>query len=429
MNEKMKDVTCLAEGQVFPANFDEVGININELIVGPTGCGKTYSVTIPRILHTYNSSLVVPIAKKAVREKCASLLKERGYKVTNLDFTHPEKCEVGYDPMDYIRSDVDVVQTARNLIDMAGTKNRSGNPDPYWNDSATSVLAAFIALVRLQAEWAKRKPSFADVLDKYRGMIVKEKNGHFSSSMDEEFIEAEYECPGCQAVELWKTISGLSMKTASCILSILNNALDKIFSDKIVMMARKRNRVSFKELGEKKTVIFVTTSPVNTTLKNYVNLMYADMFRTLFEAAEENADNCLKVPVHIICDDFACGSTINDFEEYISIFRAAGISVTLLLQSESQLSGMYGPIAATTIVNNCDTYVYMGGADLETCERVARKLNKPLEHVLNMPLEQVIVFRRGAVPAVSRRYQVMEDPIYLEMMKEKQEPGRYAEAV
>ena len=82
------------------------------------------------------------------------------------------------------------------------------------------------------------------------------------------------------------------------------------------------------------------------------------MFRTLFEAAEENADNCLKVPVHIICDDFACGSTINDFEEYISIFRAAGISVTLLLQSESQLSGMYGPIAATTIVNNCDTYVY-----------------------------------------------------------------------
>ena len=48
---------------------------------------------------------------------------------------------------------------------------------------------------------------------------------------------------------------------------------------------------------------------------------------------------------------------------------------------------------------------------------------------MNMPLEQVIVFRRGAVPVVSRRYQVMEDPIYLEMMKEKQEPGRYAEAV
>ena len=200
---------------------------------------------------------------------------------------------------------------------------------------------------------------------------------------------------------MWKTIDGLSMKTASCILSIVNNAMDKIFSENIVAMARKKNRISFKELGEKRTAVFVTTSPVNSTLKNYINLMYADMFRTLFKTAEENENNTLAVPVHIICDDFACGSTIEDFEEYISIFRAAGISVTLLLQSESQLSGMYGPTAATTIINNCDTYVYMGGRDLETCEHVARKLNKPLVSVLNMPLEQVVVFRRGAEPLIS----------------------------
>lgn len=427
MQEKMKDLTCLAEGQVFPASFEETGINLNELIIGPTGCGKTYSVSIPRILHTYNSSLVVPIAKKAVREKCAALLKKRGYNVIDLDFTHPEKCEVGYDSMDYIRTEADVVQTARNLIGLSVSATKTGVPDPYWNDSATSVLAAIIALVRLQAADAKRKPSFADVVDKYRNMIVKEKNGHFTCSLDCEFDEIEYYHPGCQASELWKTIANLSMKTASCILSIVNNAMDKIFSENIVAMARKSERVSFKELGEKKTAIFVITSPVNTTLKNYVNLMYADMFRTLFETAEEKDNNCLDVPVHIICDDFACGSTINDFEEYISIFRAAGISVTLLLQSESQLSGMYGPVAATTIINNCDTYVYMGGRDLETCEHVARKLNKPLVQVMNMPLEQVIVFRRGGGPEVSRRYQVFDDPIYQEIMDMNKE--KYPEAV
>lgn len=416
---KEKDLTCLAAGQVFPASFEETGINMNELIIGPTGCGKTYSVTIPRLLHTYNKSLVVPIAKRAVREKCATLLKKRGYNVINLDFTHPEKCEVGYDPMDYIRNDVDIVQTAKNLISMTVSKTQSGVPDPYWNDSATSVLAAIIALAREKASEAKRKPSFADVVDMYRNMIVKERNGHFTCSLDCEFEELEYFKPGNQACELWRTISGLSMKTASCIISIVNNAMDKIFTENIVAMARKEKRVSFKELGEKKTAVFVVTSPVNTTLQNYVNLMYADMFRTLFETAEENDDNCLDVPVHIICDDFACGSRINAFEEYISIFRAAGISVTLLLQSESQLAGMYGPVAATTIINNCDTYVYMGGRDLETCEHVARKMNWQVTKVLNMPLEQVVVFRRGAEPVISRRYQVFDDPIYQEMEKER----------
>lgn len=60
---------------------------------------------------------------------------------------------------------------------MTVSKTQSGVPDPYWNDSATSVLAAIIALAREKAFEAKRKPSFADVVDMYRNMIVKERNG------------------------------------------------------------------------------------------------------------------------------------------------------------------------------------------------------------------------------------------------------------
>ena len=43
------------------------------------------------------------------------------------------------------------------------------------------------------------------------------------------------------------------------------------------------------------------------------------------------------------------------------------ISVSILLQSESQLRAMYGPEDAETIINNCDRYIYMGGMDLTTC--------------------------------------------------------------
>jgi hypothetical protein len=75
---------------------------------------------------------------------------------------------------------------------------------------------------------------------------------------------------------------------------------------------------------------------------------------------------------------------------------------------------MYGEEGATTIIDNCDTYVYMGGMDLKTCENVSRRVNRTLDSVLSMPLEQVIVFRRGNNPVMARRYQTLEDSVYKE---------------
>ena len=41
----MKNLTCLADGYVFPTDLEVTGINANEIIVGPTRCGKT---AVPR---------------------------------------------------------------------------------------------------------------------------------------------------------------------------------------------------------------------------------------------------------------------------------------------------------------------------------------------------------------------------------------------
>ena len=416
----MADMTCLAEGIVFPADPRVTGLNLNEIVVGPTGCGKSFSNAYSRLLHTTQSSVVVPVAKRAILDLFSDMFRERGYRVVVLDFAHPERCTVGYDPMDYIRTPEEVVQTARNLVGGEPSRSRNGEMDPYWNDSATSVLAAEIALVRQWAQDEKRKPCFADVIRLHRSMKIDPKENLLKTNLDRLFDRAEEKHPGNQASELWRTIRDLAPRTASCILSIVNNAIDKIFSENVIAMTRKDRRVSFRRLGERKTALFIVTSPMNRSLNNLVNLMYADMFRVLFETAEGRESGSLKVPVHIICDDFACGSRIRDFEDYISIFRAAGISVTMLLQSESQLSSMYGNTAATTIINNCDTYVYMGGMDIETCGNVSKRMNKPLEKVMSMPLEQVVVFRRGSQPTVARRYQTMDDPVFQELLKKRQ---------
>ena len=36
----IRDLTCIAENMVFPADSEKTGINLNEIIVGATGCGR-----------------------------------------------------------------------------------------------------------------------------------------------------------------------------------------------------------------------------------------------------------------------------------------------------------------------------------------------------------------------------------------------------
>lgn len=159
-------------------------------------------------------------------------------------------------------------------------------------------------------------------------------------------------------------------------------------------------------------MLFVSSSAVNPALHCFINMFYAQAFKTLFEYAESLPSSRLPIPVHVLCDDFATGSRILNFPEYISIFREKQISVTLLVQSESQLESMYGSEDATTIINNCDTYLYMGGMDLKTGRSISERLNAPLEEVLYMPIGQEYVFRRGQRPIITTRYDILQNEMY-----------------
>lgn len=264
----------------------------------------------------------------------------------------------------------------------------------------------------------KDNATFADVLEMHDSLTMDESGSMLKTSLDEKFLYITLKDQNCFAVSCWKSFKNLPIKTAGCVFGTLNTTIDTIFSPELRKMIATKKKVDFEKLATKKTILFVITSAVNPAIHCFVNMFYAQAFKQLFEYAENRPDGVLPIPVHVLCDDFATGSRVLNFREYISIFREKGISVTLLLQSESQLEQMYGSDNATTIINNCDSYIYMGGMDLRTAHNISLRLNAPLDEVLYMPIGQEVLFRRGQRPIITQRYDIQKNEVYQKVTKD-----------
>lgn len=403
----MTDKMILGEGVIYSTDCSQTGLNNNVLVCGSSGCGKTMSITEARLLETFHSSVIATVTKRRIVDKYKLVFRRRGYIVEDLNFINPSESDVAYDPLEYVDSYADIRFLAESIVRADPQKDKS-NADPYWDHAAISLLSAEIAYIMMTEEDA----TFNDVLELHDRITIEERSDRMETSLDILFEILEKTNPGSFAVSCWRSFRQLPIKTASCVFGTLNTTIDTIFSPELRAMIARKKKVDFEKLANRKTILFISTSAVNPALHNFINMFYAQAFKQLFEFAESRLSGRLPIPVHVVCDDFATGSRILNFPEYISIFREKGVSVTLLVQSESQIESIYSPEDATTIINNCDTYLYMGGMDLTTARHISERLNAPLEDVLSMPVGQEFIFRRGQKPIATKRYDILQNEMY-----------------
>jgi len=406
MNE---DRMILGDGEncVYSSDSEVTGLNNNVLVIGTSGCGKTVSIIEPRFLETFSKSLIATVTKRRIVRKYTPVMQRRGYRIWDLNFVNPSQSNVGFDPVQHISSFADITFLARSIV-LANPRKMRSNADPFWDDGAVSLLSAEIACVLM----TKDDPTFGDVLDFHNNLSFEERCGVIATNYDDIFEYLEKKDSSCFAVNCWKSFKQLPVKTAGCVFSSLNTTIDSIFTPELREMFSMRQTVDFERLASEKTVLFVTSSPVNPSLNYFISLFYGTAFKELFEFAEEQPDGRLPVPVDVLADDFAVGCSINLFDELISVFREKNLSATILIQSESQLSSIYGESKATTIINNCDTIVYLGSMDLNTGRNISLRASRPLEDILYLPIGSEILFRRGQKPIFTKRYNIMENELY-----------------
>lgn len=401
------------ERAYFSTDSRMTGCNNNYLIVGGSGSGKTESIAKPMIYNTLNSNLVVVCTKKKIMEYAINDLQQKGYTCQVLNFVNPKESQYGYDPLQACQCAGDIRDLANTI--MVATNHNGVAKDAFWDNSAESMIALILEVVSCHTK-SKSMDTAMELIDTFRfvGFESEWKIDEADDDLDE--IEEKMTVyPLHNLLEMaceenkrwkaaWKSFNDLPNDTGGCVANCTQEPIAKIFNDEIRAVMKRQPQFNFAELLKPKTAVIVYVSPVNKAHNTFISIFYQQLFKTLFEKAEERDNGKLPYPVQIICDDFATGCKVPNFQELISIFREKRIGVTLLIQSESQLDAMYERKNAITIVNNCDTYVYLGGMDLNTCESISKRINIPCNEVLNMPIGKEYIFRRGQEPIITERY-------------------------
>lgn len=373
----------------------KTGLNNNDLIVGVSGSGKTGGYVIPNIERCKESMVVADTKGNLYKRHCKKLKKE-GYKVYLLDFVNMEN-SCSYNPLDYIRpgkkpntfKQQDILTIARAMCpDIA-------KDDPFWDESARMVLASLIAFVK--EALPKEEQNLVSVCKLFK--LLGGGRGA-NKEFEQIFSELEAEYKDSFAVKKYKGYNKVleSERTWGCICQFVSRSVDIYDLEEAKTMFDGKGDFHISQLGEQKTAVFVNISDTDRAFDSLINVFYTQLLHELCAVADRTEEGCLKVPVRIILDDFATNVYIPDFDKIISVIRSRGVSVSLILQSISQLETLYTPAQAKTIINGCDHLLYLGGQDVDTAQYIAIKANRTTENILNMKLNDAYLFSRGELP-------------------------------
>ena len=103
--------------------------------------------------------------------------------------------------------------------------------------------------------------------------------------------------------------------------------------------------------------------------------MYSHLFNLLCDKADDVYEG--RLPIHVSCllDEFANIGLIPKFEKLIATIRSREISVSVILQAQSQLKAIYKE-HADTIIGNCDSTIFLGGKEKTTLKELSEMLGK-----------------------------------------------------
>ena len=408
--------------------------NLNILVVGGSGSGKTRFFCKPGIMSVNCSYLIVDPKGEMLRST-GYLLKDEGYDIKVFDLIHPRQSD-GYNPFTYIRDDPDVLKLMDNLVKNT-TPPKGASNDPFWEKAEIALDSALMLYLLYEAPVEEQ--NFEMLMFMLECARVMEEDEQYQSPLDLLFQTLEERDPSHIAVREYKVYKQAAGKTAKSILVTASVRLAAfIFPQYAAMM--QTDEMDFASMGERKRAIFCVI-PVNDGSMNYlVSMLLTQCFQQLYLRADERYNGRLPVPVRVIQDEWANVAQPDSYPKVLATCRSYNIGINIIVQNIQSIKALYKD-EWEGIIGNCDTLLFLGGGNEPTSlEFVSKLLGKETVHtrtrgqtkgrsgsssvnfqqtgrdlmtpdeIRMLPADDALLFIRGEKPVRDKKYNIKKHP-------------------
>lgn len=390
---------------------EPIETNNNIVVIGGPGTGKTRYVVTPNMLQM-NANFFLTDPKGTTIFDLGWVFEEEGYDIFSFDTIHPWLSN-HFNPLDprYVHDEQTILKFVNCLIkNTTGDKQHSG--DPFWENAEKLLYMALVGYLVYHIQESDR--NIGSMMRLLSLADAKEEDESYMSALDFLFNELEtgkrlvkdppppdcFRSPrdpegptetGTKWVEVGKPVDPASDFALGCYkqfkvaagktlksIIISCNVRMKPFDIPQIRDLMAYDELHLDQMGDpdRKIVVFASMSDTDSTFNFLFALLMQEAMDTLCQVALDRYHGSLPRPVHFMFDEFANIGTISDFERIITVTRSRNIAITMILQSLSQLKENYGDNNSATILNACDTLVFLGGKDDDTNERISKMIGK-----------------------------------------------------
>lgn len=409
-----------------PKYDPELDRNLNVLVVGGSGSGKTFNYVTPNICQL-NTNYFITDPKGTLLKDAGYLFTDNGYQVKSFNTINLDE-SMHYNPLRYVKTDTDILSFVNCFI--MNTNGEGKTSDPFWENAEKMLYTALIALLR---DWFPEEDyTLSGLLTLLSLAEAREEDENFMSALDLIFYQIETgkrfarnvgaagaprrkgglsrdftadtgwswqssrfrrNYDGVRPAERgglspdedfalmnYKNFKVAAGRTLKSIIISCNVRLAPIATSGVRQLL-EYDEMELDTLGDPdtRTAVFGILSDTDKTLSFLFAIMMWQCIDQLCRKALTDYGGKLPRPVHFIFDEFANIGTIPQIEETIAVTRSRNIGITIILQSMSQLESKYDK-KAQTIVDCCDSTLFLGGKSNSTNKEIAEMIGKQTIH-------------------------------------------------